>query len=80
MSDYEAIRAAAFNMPVADQLRLIDELATALPHDGQPTLSPEWMAEIQRRSAEIDRGEVVLEPWEEIRKRMFERAGLPVED
>ena len=36
--------------------------------DGAPgDISPEWLEELGRRGAEIDRGEVELVPWETVR-------------
>jgi putative addiction module component (TIGR02574 family) len=41
-----------------------------------PNLSRAWQAEIARRSAEIDRGEVHGIPWEEARRRVRSKHGL----
>ena len=38
-----------------------------LPDDAVPPLSDEWLAEIQRRSAEYDAGSVQPIPWEQVR-------------
>jgi putative addiction module component (TIGR02574 family) len=35
------------------------------------THEAEWAAEIAKRSAEIDSGEVETIPWEEVRKELF---------
>ncbi|MBA4106886.1 MAG: addiction module antitoxin RelB [Pirellula sp.] len=76
MSDYMSLLTAASQLPVADRLRLIDELTETLPELSPEELSPEWQAEIERRSREIDDGTAQLEDWETVRARMFQRVNL----
>ena len=76
MFDYTAVKSAAAELSVADRLRLIDELAASVPDDQPPTLSDDWLAEIGRRSNEIDRGSVTTETWPEVRNRLRRRVGL----
>ncbi|MFO0871379.1 MAG: addiction module protein [Pirellulales bacterium] len=76
MSDYQTVRSAAAELPVADRLRLIDDLAASVPDDQPPSLSAEWLAEIERRSVEIDSGDVTTESWQEVRQRLLHRVGL----
>ena len=58
MLDFGEILSAASHLSVADRLRLIDQLAASVPDDQPPSLSEEWLVEIERRSAEIDAGSV----------------------
>ncbi|MEI6667175.1 MAG: addiction module protein [Acidobacteriota bacterium] len=63
---------------LADALRLDDdaraELAAELlasldgPADGDA--DAQWAAEIERRVASIEAGTVVLEPWDDVRRRI----------
>ncbi len=76
MSDYMSLLSAASQLPVADRLRLIDELTETLPELSTEELSPEWQAEIERRSRKIDDGTAQLEDWETVRARMFQRVNL----
>ena len=76
MLNFDTILSAAFHLSVSDRLRLIDQLAASVPDDQPPTLSDEWLAEIDRRSAEIDSGAVATESWDAIRKRLFDRLGV----
>lgn len=39
-----------------------------------------FLAELKRRSDEIDRSEVLCIPWEDVRKRTRERWGTPADD
>jgi putative addiction module component (TIGR02574 family) len=80
MSEYESVLSAALQLSEEDRLRLIDELASSVPDDQPPTLSDEWLAEIERRSAEIDSGAVMPEPWPKVRQRLFRKHGLPDAD
>ena len=74
-SDYSALLSAAARLPVADRLKLIDDLAATVPDDQPPSLSDEWLAEIERRSAEIDAG-VETDDGEAVLRELFERVGL----
>ncbi|MCA8991394.1 MAG: addiction module protein [Planctomycetaceae bacterium] len=76
MTEYQEILAHASRLPVDDRLRLIDELAASVPDDAPPRLTPEWIAEIQRRSEEIDVGSVQTESWTDIRQRLFAKHGV----
>jgi len=76
MTEYQDILDHATQLPVDERLRLIDDLASSVPDDRPPSLSPEWLAEINRRSNEIDAGEVSTESWTEIRKRLFAKHGV----
>lgn len=69
----EAIFRAALALPDQERTELIEELLALQPDSGDLPLDPAWLAEIQRRSAEIDKGEVISTPWEEVRDRVRER-------
>jgi putative addiction module component (TIGR02574 family) len=71
MSDYQSVRSAAAELSVSDQLRLIDDRAASVPDDQPPSLSTEWFAELERRSAEIDSGATKTESWPDIRQRLM---------
>ena len=76
MPNYEAVLADASHLPVADRIQLIEALWDTVPADALPPLSDEWIAEIERRSAQYDSGSVPTVPWEQIRAEAFRRAGL----
>ena len=76
MLDFDAIISEASQLSVADRLRLIDQLAASVPDDQPPSLAEGWMAEIERRSKEIDSGAVTPEPWDSIRSRLFRKHGV----
>lgn len=73
MSTYESLFADALQLPIAERIRLIEALWDTVPDESLPPLSEEWLAEIQRRSAEYDAGNVETVPWETIRADAMER-------
>ena len=80
MPDYDAVLADARRLPLVDRIQLIEALWDTVPADCLPPLTDEWIAEIQRRSAEYDSGSVQTVPWEQIRADALRRAGLTVPD
>ena len=80
MSDYQSVRSAAAELSVVDQLRLIDDLAASMPDDRPPSLSEEWLAEVERRSEEVDSGSARTESWSDVRQRLMRRVGLDDRD
>jgi putative addiction module component (TIGR02574 family) len=80
MPDYTDLLSAATQLPVDERLRLIDDLTETIPDLYPEGLSPEWVEEIERRSQEIDAGVAQWEDWEDVRKRLFHRVNLTLED
>ena len=68
----EALR-AALQLPERDRITLVDALIEKLEPEINGSLDPEWLAEIQRRSDEIDRGLVQAIPWDEVKRRTRQR-------
>ena len=73
MSNYQTALSAASVLSVSERLQLIDELAAGVPDDQPPRLSKLWLQEIQRRSAEIDGGDVETEDWADVKARLFSK-------
>ena len=80
MSEIEAILASAKQLSVDERLELIDALWETVPTNALPPLSDEWLAEIERRSAELDAGTVTTIPWEQVRDEAFRRNGIDAND
>jgi len=76
MSEYRDVLSAASQLPLADRLRLIEDLASSVPDDQPPALPGIWLEEIAKRSNEIDAGTVELESWSTIRERLFNNHGV----
>ena len=73
MSNYDSLFADASQLPINARIRLIEALWDTLPENAMPPISDEWIAEIQRRSAEFDAGSVQAIPWEQIRAEAVQR-------
>ena len=63
---------AALQLRKADRVTLVDTLIEKLEPEIDSPLDPQWLAEVQRRSAEIDEG-VQSVPWEEVKRRTRQR-------
>jgi putative addiction module component (TIGR02574 family) len=73
MPNFASLLAEAAQLPVAERIHLIEALWDTVPEESLPPLSDEWLAEIEKRSAEYDSGSVVTVPWEEIRADALRR-------
>jgi putative addiction module component (TIGR02574 family) len=76
MTTLQEILDAAQSLPADERARLIHALwDTMTPEDWGPP-SEEWIAESQRRSAELDAGRMTASPWPEVRSRARHEAGM----
>ena len=73
MPDYNTLLADASQLPLDARIQLTEALWDTVPDDAMPPLSDEWLAEIQRRSAECDAGSVQPIPWVQIRADALRR-------
>lgn len=80
MPTYETLLAEATRLPLADRIQLIDAIWDTVPADFSPPLSDEWVAEIQKRSAEFDSGSVETVPWEQVKAEALGRLRTTVPD
>jgi putative addiction module component (TIGR02574 family) len=64
---------SALTLPESERLELAEALlAASEPPPPEPT-GDAWLAELHRRSAQIDAGEAVLSPWLEVKQRVRAR-------
>jgi len=76
MSTVQEILDAAQDLPSADRAQLIHALwKTVSPDDWAPP-TDDWIAEVERRSAAYDTGEMTAASWSEVRQRTRRKAGL----
>jgi putative addiction module component (TIGR02574 family) len=76
----DEILTAAKQLPPEDRRLLVDELQETLPEEeGCLPLSPEWMAEIQRRAAELDAHPERAIPWEQVYERALAKIATYVD-
>ena len=76
MTTLQEIIDAARALSPAERLRLVDAMWDEQHPESWPALSPEWLAEVRRRSAEFDAGRMKASPWEEVQARVRQKAGL----
>lgn len=67
MTTFEEVLRKASAMTESDRARLIETLLQGLDADQAAPLQDTWLAEIERRSAELDAGVVQGIPWETVR-------------
>ena len=74
--DYQTALAAVESLPVADRVRLVEEVWDRLPpSEGPFVLTDELKAELDRRIEELDRHPEDSVPWEDVYKELSERYG-----
>ncbi len=54
----EALEAEALHLPPGERARLVERLIASL--DADPEVEKAWAAEVKRRQAQVDSGEVAL--------------------
>jgi putative addiction module component (TIGR02574 family) len=65
----EQVLQTALSLPTGEQVELIEALIAALDQAEPQPLDDSWMAEIGRRSAAYDAGQVTPIPWSVVRDR-----------
>ena len=65
---------AAMSLSEGDRVQLVDALISTLEPDDAAPLDDALLAEIERRSNEIDSGRVSLVPWEKVKEHAQSRA------
>jgi len=73
---FDELLSAANHLPAIERLRLSELLRETVPPEDWPPLSDEWLAEIDRRSAEYDAGRMPAAPWSEVKSRTRTQARL----
>ncbi len=68
----ENIVAQALRMPPKDRAIIVERLISSLDTEVDWDVEVAWQQEVQRRIEEIDNGEVVCLPWEQVLQRLRE--------
>lgn len=76
MTDFQSVYDAALSLSNEDRLRLSEAIRESVPEESWSPLGDEWMAEIARRSAEIDAGRMPFDDWNTVRRRTRRSAGF----
>lgn len=69
----EQLFGSAMALPEAERLELAEALLAASEPPPPEPAGDAWLAELQRRSDEIDAGTAVLTPWAEVKRRVRSR-------
>jgi putative addiction module component (TIGR02574 family) len=69
----EQLLQAALALPEDERLEMVEAPLSSLGSTDKLLFDREWLAEVQRRSAEIDAGSVELTPWTVVRGRVQRR-------
>ena len=64
---------AAMELPEKEKIRVVEELLAGLEGEPDPDAEAAWTVEIERRTREIEQGEVMPVPWPTVRKLAAER-------
>lgn len=76
----EQVLEAALHLEPGERERLIERLMESLvgeKHFASEDIERAWLAEIQRRSAEIDAGNAEIIDWTDVRSRIAARRARP---
>ena len=65
---------AALELPASQKVRVVEELLATLEGEPEKDVDAAWAAEIEQRTRQIDRGEVLPVSWSRVKKSAFRRA------
>ena len=63
----DSVRDEALRLPEAERARLAAELLASLGGDAEDGVEAAWAGEVERRKAQVERGEARLVPWEQVK-------------
>jgi putative addiction module component (TIGR02574 family) len=69
----EQLLTSALTLPETERLELAEALLAASEPPAPELSGFAWLAELQRRTAEIDAGAATLTPWSEVKRRVRAR-------
>jgi putative addiction module component (TIGR02574 family) len=75
-ASYEEVLRTAQSLPETERVRLVEELLNSFSPAVAVPLDDLWLAEIDRRTDQLDSGTVQTIPWAEVRRQARERAKL----
>ena len=67
----------AMRLDAEERAALTGLLIESLDPESEEGVGEAWVAEIERRMAEVDSGAVQTIPWEELRARLYGRSSGP---
>ncbi|HEY0140840.1 MAG TPA: addiction module protein [Thermoanaerobaculia bacterium] len=70
MIDTTTLLEQALSLPENERARIAARLLESLDETGQSDVDAAWAAEIERRCAAVDAGELVTSDWKDVRARI----------
>lgn len=74
ISQLDQVLQAAMSLSEVDRVQLVDALISTLEPEEAAPFDDALLAEIERRSSEIDAGSAVLIPWEQVKEHARNRS------
>ena len=69
----KSIIASALQLPREERARVAREIIASLDEPADQNVEAAWLAEVERRLDEVERGSAKLVPWDVVRQRVEER-------
>ena len=63
----DSVRDDALRLPEAERARLAAALLASLDGEAEDGVEAAWVAEVEKRKAQVARGEARLVPWEQVK-------------
>jgi putative addiction module component (TIGR02574 family) len=76
MATFQDVLSAARTLNATERIHLAEALWDEIPLADWPLPDAEWIAEAQRRSAELDAERMSAATWQEVQARACQKAGL----
>lgn len=73
MSAVAKVRAEALSLSEEERLDLAEELVASVQANPDPEWEAAWVAECNRRKADLDSGKDKGVPWDEVRAELYAR-------
>jgi putative addiction module component (TIGR02574 family) len=73
MSSRNAVLAQALQLPPEERADVAKHLLASLDEPADEDVDAAWLAEVERRLQNVDRGTAKFEPWEVVRDRIATR-------
>lgn len=73
MSSMNAVLAEALQLPPEERAEVAKRLIASLDGPADEDVEAAWLAEVERRLQDVDRGTAKVEPWDAVRERLAAR-------
>ncbi|WP_437852641.1 addiction module protein [Sorangium sp. So ce363] len=73
MPSRNAVLAEALQLPAEEPADVANRLLASLDGPADEDVEAAWLAEVERRLQDVDRGTAKVEPWDAVRERLARR-------